>query len=125
MRAYSIDFRQKIVEVYHNEPISQRQLAKRFNVAKSYVQKLLKQYRETGDVQPKPHGGGTKLKLTSEQQVTLLEIVEENNDATLEELCQLLKEKTEVSISRATMGRMMQRLRLTLKKNNSSNRKRE
>lgn len=125
MKAYSIDFREKIVEAYHNEPISQRQLAKRFNVAKSYVQKLLKQYRETGDVQPKPHGGGTELKLTSEQQVTLLEIVEENNDATLEELCQLLKEKTGVSISRATMGRMMQRLRITVKKNSSSNRKRE
>jgi transposase len=116
MRAYCIDFKKKIIDVYHGEPISQRQLAKRFNVAKSFIQKLLKQYRETGDVQPKPHGGGGELKLMSEHQVTLLEIVEENNDATLEELCQLLQEKIEISISRATMGRMMQRLRLTLKK---------
>lgn len=29
MKAYSIDLRQKIIEVYENEEISQRQLAKR------------------------------------------------------------------------------------------------
>jgi len=116
MKAYSIDFRQKIVDTYYNEPISQRQLAKRFNVAKSFIQKLLKQYRETKDIKPKPHGGGGELKLIPEYQVILLEIVEENNDATLEELCRLLQEKTGITISRATMGRMIQLLRLTCKK---------
>jgi len=34
----------------------------------------------------------------------------------LEELCQLLKEKTGVTVTRATMGRMTQRLKLTFKK---------
>jgi transposase len=40
MRAYSLDFRHKIVQTYENENISQEKLAKRFNVAKSFVQKL-------------------------------------------------------------------------------------
>jgi transposase len=45
MKAYSIDFRQKILDTYHAEPISQKAIAKRFSVALSFVQKLLKQYR--------------------------------------------------------------------------------
>lgn len=44
MKAYSIDLRQKIIEVYENEKISQRQLAKRFRVALSFIIKLIKQY---------------------------------------------------------------------------------
>ena len=59
---------------------------------------------------------GVKLKLTLEQIRILADLIENNNDATLEELCQLLKEKTGVTISRATMGRMTQRLKFPVKK---------
>ncbi|MGB7250510.1 MAG: hypothetical protein WBC73_16355, partial [Phormidesmis sp.] len=37
-------------------------------------------------------------------------------DATLAELCEQLKEKTTVTISRSTMGRVLQQLDLTRKK---------
>ncbi|MBD2067811.1 hypothetical protein H6F93_09800 [Leptolyngbya sp. FACHB-671] len=44
MKAYSLDLREeKIIQVYENEEISQRELAKRFCVAKSFIQKLIKQ----------------------------------------------------------------------------------
>lgn len=120
MKAYSIDLRQKIIEVYKQEKLSQRQLAKRFHVALSFIVKLLKQYRQTGEIAPKPFNGGVKLKLTTEQLRVLADLVENNNDATLAELCQLLKEKTAITVSRATMGRMTQRLKLTVKKNSTS-----
>jgi len=58
MKAYSTDLRQKIIDVYGKEQISQRQLAKRFDVALSFIVKLLKQYRETGEIAPKPLMGG-------------------------------------------------------------------
>ena len=45
MQPYSIDFRQKIVEVSEQEKISIRNLAQRFRVSKSFIQKLLKQYQ--------------------------------------------------------------------------------
>jgi len=45
MKPYSIEFRQKILEVHEKENISIRSLAQRFCVANSFVQKLLKQYR--------------------------------------------------------------------------------
>lgn len=69
--------------MYHKEEISQRQLAKRFCVALSFIERLLKQYRETGEIAPKPHGGGAQLTVTSLQLTRLAEIVEANNDATL------------------------------------------
>ena len=53
MKAYSVDLRQKIIDVYHEGNTSQRELAQRFRVALSFIQKLLKQYRETEDIAPK------------------------------------------------------------------------
>jgi len=44
MKPYPIEFRQKIITVYEKESISIRNLAQRFCVAKSFIQKLLKQY---------------------------------------------------------------------------------
>ncbi len=120
MKAYSLDLRQKIIDVYEQEEISQRQLAQRFNVALSFIVKLLRQYRTTGNISPLPFKGGVKLKLSPENLVLLAELIENNNDATLDELCQMLKKQSGISISRATMGRMTQKLKLTVKKNSTS-----
>ncbi len=112
----SIDFRPNIIEVYEEEKISIRKIAKRFRVAKSFVQKLLKQFQETGDINPKRQGGNSPPKVQGVDLVALTEIIENNNDATLEELCELLEEETGIQISRATMGRISQNLDYTFKK---------
>ncbi len=65
MKAYSNDFRQKIVETNRQELESIGQTADRFHVSYSFVWKLLERYRDTGKVNPKPHGGGAKPKLTA------------------------------------------------------------
>lgn len=52
MKAYSVDFHQRIVDAYFTENISIAKLAKRFCLAKSFVQKIIKQWRETGDLNP-------------------------------------------------------------------------
>lgn len=116
MKPHSIEFRQKIIEVHEKENISIRQLAQRFCVAKSFIQKLLKQYKETGDLHPQPQGGSPETKLNPEQLIDLVEIIETHNDATLEELCDLLEEKVQVRVSRATMGRITQKLNYSEKK---------
>jgi transposase len=124
MKAYSIDLRQKIIDTYESEVmLTQQQLADRFRVDKSFIIKLLKQYRETGDIAPKPHGGGHKLKTDPSQLVSLIEIVQENNDATLSEYCDLLEEKEQVSISISSMCNLLQRLDLRRKKKLSTQQK--
>ena len=117
MKAYSLDFREKIVDVYFTEGLSQRKLAKRFQVSLSFVETLLKRLRETGDILPKPPGGGHPPKLNPEQLALVKALVEANNDATLDELCEHLQHQTQIVISRSTMGRVVQQLNLTRKKN--------
>lgn len=67
MKAYSTDLRQKVIDAYNNKEGSQRQLAERFSVSLSFVQSLLKRFRNSGSFEPKPHGGGQSAKLNSEQ----------------------------------------------------------
>ncbi|MDH6068540.1 transposase, partial [Chrysosporum ovalisporum APH033B] len=116
MKAYSLDFRQKILDTYLESGISQRQLAKRFCVSLSFVEKLLKQYKETQSIAPKLRIKQTPTKLNSEQLNILQEIVEANNDATLGEIRLILQERTGVTIGISTVNRMLQKMEITLKK---------
>lgn len=115
MKAYTTDLRQKIIDTYENEPISQRQLAKRFRVSTSFVVKLLKQYRETGKLAPKPRPGRPRC-LNAEQVQVVQDLVEAKNDITLDELCSELHQRFEITVSDSTLCRVMQRLNLTRKK---------
>ena len=123
MKAYSLDLRQKIVDAYTEGNVSQRQLAKRFRVALSFIEKLLKQHRETGTIAPKVRVQQTPTKLNEQQLSVLASIVETNNDATLEELRTILQQQTGVLISRSTVDRMLQKLNLSVKKKHSFPRK--
>lgn len=117
MQPYSLDLRQKIVDAYVEGHTSQRQIAQQFRVAYSFVRKLVKQYRETGQIAPKQRTEQTPTKLSVEQLEILETIVESNNDATLAELCDLLDQRVGVRIGVSTMFRMLEKLNLTLKKN--------
>lgn len=121
MKAYSIDLREKIIKLHEEGKVSQRKLAKQFDVALSFIEKLIKQYRQTCSVAPKKRTVQTPTKLNHEQLKVLEKIVEEHNDATLDELSQMLHEQTGVLISRVTVDRMLKKLNLTFKKNVASN----
>lgn len=118
MKAYSNDLRQKIVRAYENNEGSYRQLAKRFSVSLGFVQNLMKRYRETGQVDPLPHGGGSSPKLTPDQMELVAELIEKDRSATLAELCDRLYEITQIRLSQATMSRIRHRLKLHHKNSN-------
>ncbi len=124
MKAFSIDLREKIVAAHLVEKISIRQVAVRFSVSKSVVQKLVKQQREDGDLQPKPRGKPQFSHLTNAE-TELRELVAENHDATLLELCELFAAKTEHWVSRSAMGVALQRLGLNRKKKHCAVAKRQ
>ena len=121
MKAYSVDLRQKILDADNQQEGSQRQLAKRFRVSLTLIESLLKRYRTDGTVEPRAHGGGRSARLNPEQEAVLATLVEEDNDAILVELCARLEQRVGVRISRATMGRIVQKLKLTRKKNSACN----
>ena len=91
-------------------------MAKRFRVAPSFVQKILKQYQETGSIEPKERLEQTPTKVNSAQLDILKNLVEANNDATLAELCDLLEQQTNIRIGVSTMFRMLKKQQLTVKK---------
>jgi transposase len=117
MKPYSTDLRTRVVQAYENREGAMRQLATTFRVSLSFVRRLLKHYRETGSVAPKPHGGGAPAKVDGSGLEVVQTLVQAAPDATLRELCQRFEEQSQLSISVATMSRVLAQLRLTRKKN--------
>lgn len=115
MTCYSIDFRQKIVEAYQSGKSSIREVAKRFLVSPDTVQRLLKQHRLTGDLNPQKCGSKKKSVL-SEHEKAAIKVVEEHPDWTLWQYCESLTEQLGVNISTSMMDRFCQEHNLTLKK---------
>ncbi len=113
-----MDLRERIVNAVE-EGGSIRKVAQRFAVGKNLVQKLVTQLREEGHVMPHKQGG-TAVSPVLQYQDQLLTIFEHNIDATLEEYCELLAEKTGLWVSQATMCRTFQKLKLPIKKKRSA-----
>lgn len=124
MKAYSLDFRQKIIETYESGGISQRAIAKRFGVALSFVSKMLKQWRETGNLEAKKSPGSPR-KLAQEHEAILVDMVGEHNDWTLAEYRRELEKRVGIMVSLSTICRVLQKQRYTLKKNDAPDRERE
>ena len=118
MKAYSLDLRQRIINAHNNRENSLRQLAERFQVSLHFVQKLIRRYHNEGTLEPKPHGGGSVPKLANHLSV-VQQLVEEDNDATLAELCERIEQRIRVRVSQSTLYRVLQQLNLTRKKKHS------
>jgi len=116
MKPYSMDLRQRVVEAYENGEGTHEELAEVFCVSLSWIEKLLRRWRETGSIAPKPHGGGRQAKITGKKLERLEALVEETPDATLEEL----RRKCRVDGSIMSVFRALKRLGITLKKSRSS-----
>ena len=116
MKPYSKDLRTKIIETKQKTNESIQQIANRFQVSYSFVNRLLKRYKAVASVEPKPHGGGKPSLLNSQQIDILRQLVEEDNDATLQQLSVRLTERTGIKVSIPTICRLLQRLELTRKK---------
>lgn len=115
MKAYSVEFRKRIVIAHLVEKMSIRKVATKFAVSKSLVQKLVNQQRTEGDLQPKQTGKPQFSYLTSaEPEVKAL--VAEHPDATIAELCELFASKTGNWVSQSAMCRCLQKLELKRKK---------
>src|SRR3954447_13500851 len=112
MTPYSQDLRKRILETVERGEGSLRQIADRFLVSVSFVTRLLRTHRDTGSLEPKPHGGGTPAVPPPEALQRLRELIRQQPDATLEECRQRLG----LSCSTMTISRALSRLGLPRKK---------
>ncbi len=112
MRAYSLDLRQRVIATLDAGEGSQPRIAERFRVSVSFITRLLKLRRQTGSLEPRPHGGGHPPALDRAGQRRLRQLVRKQPDATLEELAG----QVGVPCSRMAIFRTLRKLKITRKK---------
>lgn len=103
MRAYSIDLRQRVVLAYLNGEGSQADIARRFNVSRPFVEKLMRHYRATGSAAPSPHAGSQRRRIDVNHEPVLRALIESDNDATDSEIAGRFEAATGVSVSARTI----------------------
>ncbi len=112
MKAYSTDLRQRVVSAYDAREGTQEQVAARFAVRLSWVRTLLRQRRDTGSIDPKPHGGGHAPAFDPSADAKLRQAVRDDADATLQER----GHSAGVACSASAVYRALDRLGITRKK---------
>ncbi|PSB03122.1 helix-turn-helix domain-containing protein [Merismopedia glauca] len=112
MKPYSIDIRQKILETKLETQESDEEIAMRFRVSRSFVNKLVRKYKQTGSLEPLPHRGGASRKLTPEEIEIVIQLVKNDCDATLKQLRDRLNQKKGTKVSISTISRLLKRLML-------------
>src|SRR5262252_9417447 len=115
MKPYSQDLRDRIIQALEAGTETQQAIAARFCVSGSFVEKLWQRWRQSGSSAAKPHAGGRQGTLKDHLERLRTEVAKQP-DATLAELRDRIVAAQGPQVSRATICRALQRLRLPLKK---------
>lgn len=114
---YSEDLRRKIVLACERGTQSQREIAELFNVSRSFVEVLLRQYRRSGgELVPKRRKCGRHSLLDETCRAHLRHWLLAQPDLTLKELIGRLQAKTGIVASEPTMCRVLHQMGMRRKK---------
>lgn len=115
-KGISVDLRRRVIAAWQREGLTARELAERFDVGVASVVRWKQLYRETGDVFPRPHGGGMPRKIRAEHEPLVEALVRAHPDWTEDEYAKALLEQQGIEASAATVGRVIRSLGYTVKK---------
>src|SRR3954468_9236133 len=88
MKAYSPDLCAKIARAYDEGAGSQRELARQFRVSLAFIQKMRRRHRTTGEPAATRHTDGRQPLLAANSLELVAQLIREQNDLTLSELCE-------------------------------------
>lgn len=115
METYGMELRQRVMDDYmmprSGKKMTQKALAEKWQVSLPWVKKILKQWRQTGSLEPIKAKYGPRPKLEPHREL-LKQIVAETPDATLAEI----QEKLPVRVSIQTVANELRKLKLSFKK---------
>lgn len=114
--ALSRDLRTQIIATWEKGELTWDQIAEKFEAGRATVDRLIRLYRETKGVAPRPHGGGTPPKISEERLPVMSEILEAHPDATLEELAAMFSKRVKVTVGPLCVYRAAKKLGFTRKK---------
>lgn len=114
--ALSRDLRTRIIATWETGELTWDQIAGKFDVGRATVDRLIRLYRETKAVTPRPHGGGKPPKISDEKLPLMNEILEAHPDATLVELASVFSKRSRVTVGPMYVYRAAKKLGFTRKK---------
>ena len=116
MKALSLDLRQRILEAYQRGEASQRELARRFAVSRSSVERLLARFHATGSLAPTQQRHGPLPRVQADDFTRIEAYLAQQCDLTQQELADRFTAETGCRVSQRTMSRVLQRMDETRKK---------
>jgi transposase len=105
MKAYSEDLRQRVLAAVERG-VPRVEVADLFDVSSATIKRWLRRRRETGGVAPTPRPGRPSEKMAA-LRAGLLPQLEAHPDATLEDHCRWWAAAHQLSVSTATMSRVI------------------
>jgi transposase len=118
MASFSLDLRRRILDAALEGDLTERAVAERFGVSRSFVQKLKRRWRSHATAEPVGHRGGALPKLSDDDRAALVAWAD-GSDATGQELAERLATERGVRVTGRTVNRVLAASGLTLKKRRS------
>jgi transposase len=116
MRPISNDLRRRIITAIQENEQSQPEIAERFAVSLSTLEKLWHRFRVTGKFEALPHAGGRRRLLEADEELIRSEVAAQP-DITLAELSATVAfQKNQPPVSLSTLSEELRRLGLPRKK---------
>lgn len=112
MKAFSLDFRERIVAAYESGGVSFAEVGRRFSVSGKVVGKLVRQKRELGTLEPQVHLRGRKRAVSGELETRLRQHLQKHPDATVLER----REALGLQCSEKTLWQTLRRMGWRFKK---------
>ena len=110
MKPISVDIRRCVVSAKLRKETNPT-IIKWLNLGNNTINKIWRQYRDTGSVDPKPYTGRLS-KLTEEMKVAVFDLIKQQSDVTLENIIETLK----LPIKKSQLSKWLNKVGLTLKK---------
>ena len=117
----SNDLRKRLVSAVDGG-MTRRSAADRFGVAPSTAIKWVAQWRETGDISPRPQGGDNRSHRLEAHAEEILGLIGERPDITLSEIVEHLEETHGLKVAVSSVWRLLDRHGMTFKKNRARQR---
>ena len=113
---YSLDLRQKLISAWKRRGLRARELSELFDVGVATVRRWQRLDRETGSVVCRPHGGGRKRSIDTEQLKALERHVLSHPDWTDDEYTEAMRRDHGSTAGRSSIGRAIRGLGYSVKK---------
>lgn len=110
-KAYSYDFRQKVMQAIELDGLKKREASELFNISRNTINLWFQRKAETGDVQAKPRPASSHKQKISDWE-KFRAFAKEHEEKTQAEMAELW----EGDVSSRTISRGLQKLGLTRKK---------